>query len=281
MDYGFDTWIYSILDIEKALGRLREKGVGFVELSYEHLSKIFKNEAVDLKALRSIKEAADSLDIRIIQVHGPFGEIDLELAPEDSPQRERALRKIFNWIKHVGELEWSVLVLHTVRIRVSEEYGFQRLVEKTRLANARFFKEASKHASEYGVKIAVENRLESCYGSLPRDLLELIKEVGSESLGVCFDTGHANVNKLSTPAMVEILREHLIATHIHDNDGSHDQHLPPLMGSIDWDQVMNAFSRTGYRKPLILEIHEYGRLDLDDNVVRATRTLMNSLLEKS
>ncbi|MBO3840993.1 MAG: sugar phosphate isomerase/epimerase [Candidatus Brockarchaeota archaeon] len=281
MDYGFDTWIYSILEAEKALGRLSEKGVRFVELSYEHLSKIFKDETVDLKALRSINEVADSLGIRIIQVHGPFGEIDLELASEDSSQRERALRKIFNWIKYVGELEWGVLVLHTARIKVSEEHDFQRFVEKTKLANLRFFKEVSKYASEHGVKIAVENRLESCYGSLPKDLLELVKETDSESLGICFDTGHANVNKLSVSAMVEILRGHLIATHIHDNDGHHDQHLPPLMGSIDWDRVMNAFSRAGYGKPLILEIHEHGRLDMDDNVVRATRTLMNSLLGKS
>ena len=281
MDYGFDTWIYSILDVEKALERLRGRGVGFVELSYEHLSKIFKDEAVDLKALKSIEEAADSLGVRIIQVHGPFGEIDLELASEDSPQREKALRKISNWIKYTGELEWDVLVLHTVRIRPSEEYDFQRLVEKTRLANISFFKEASNHASEYGVKIAVENRLETCYGSLPKDLLELIMEVGGESLGVCLDTGHANVNKLDTSTMVETLREHLVATHIHDNDGSHDQHLPPLMGGIDWDRVMNAFLRTGYRRPLILEIHEYGRLDLDDNVVKASKALMNNLLEKS
>lgn len=281
MDYGFDTWIYSILDVEKALGRLSEKGLGFVELSYEHLSKIFKDETVDLKALRKIKEAADSLGVSIIQVHGPFGEIDLELASEDSSQRERALRKIFNWIKYTGELEWGVLVLHTARIRVSEKHDFQRLVEKTRLANLRFFKEVSKYASEHGVKIAVENRLEPCYGSLPKDLLELVEETGSESIGICFDTGHANVNKLSASSMVEILRGHLIATHIHDNDGHHDQHLPPLMGSINWDQVINSFSRVGYEKPLILEIHEYGRLDLDDNVVRATTTLMNSLLGKS
>jgi|YelNatPaOPRAMG01_1025707.scaffolds.fasta_scaffold42519_3 sugar phosphate isomerase/epimerase len=281
MDYGFDTWIYSILDVDKALERLRARGVGFVELSYEHLSRIFKDEAADLKALKSIEEAADSLGVKIIQVHGPFGEIDLELASEDSAQREKALRKVFNWIRYTGELEWGVLVLHTVRIKPSEEHDFQRLVEKTRLANVRFFKEASKQASEYGVKIAVENRLESCYGSLPRDLLELISEVSSENLGVCFDTGHANVNKLSTPVIVEILREHLIATHVHDNDGHHDQHLPPLMGSIDWDQVINAFSRIGYHKPLILEIHEYGRLDLDDNVVRATRILMDNVMGES
>lgn len=281
MDYGFDTWIYSILEAEKALARLREKGVEHVELSYEHLAKIFKDGSVDSKALSSIKETADSLDIKIIQVHGPFGEIDFELASEDSLQRDKALRKILNWIKHVGELEWGVLVLHTVRIRSSEEYDFQGLIEKTRLANIGFFKEVSKHASDYGVKIAVENRLETRYGSLPKDLLELIREVGSESLGVCLDTGHANVNKLSVPTMVEILSEHLVATHIHDNDGSHDQHLPPLMGSIDWGPVMNAFSQTGYSRPLVLEIHEYNRLETDDNVLKASGIIMDKLLGRS
>ncbi len=281
MDYGFDTWIYSIIEAEKALRRLREKGVKFVELSYEHLSKIFRGETVDSKALRSIKESADSLSIKITQVHGPFGEIDLEFASEDSSQRDKALRKIFNWIKYVGELEWGVLVLHTARTKFSEEHDFPKFVEKTRLANIGFFKEVSKHASEYGVKVAVENRLETCYGSLPRDLLDLMKEVGNESLGICLDTGHANVNKLNAATIVESLREYLVATHIHDNDGSHDQHLPPLMGSMNWDMMMRALSRIGYSRPLILEIHEYGRLELDDNVVRASRVLMDSLLRES
>ncbi|MBO3842814.1 MAG: sugar phosphate isomerase/epimerase, partial [Candidatus Brockarchaeota archaeon] len=153
-------------------------------------------------------------------------------------------------------------------------------VEKTKLANLRFFKEVSKYASEHGVKIAVENRLETSYSFLPKDLSDLIENVGSDNLGVCLDTGHANVNKLNISKMFESLREYLVATHVHDNDGSQDQHLPPLMGGIDWDEVVNALSRIGYNRPLILEIHEYGRLELDDNVVRASKVLMDDLLRK-
>jgi sugar phosphate isomerase/epimerase len=279
MDYGFDTWIYSILDIEKALERLRDKGVKFVEIAFEHLSKLSRNGEIDLNALRRVKEAADSLGIRIIQVHAPFGEIDFELASSDSYKRNKALGKTFSLIKRVGELEWGTLVFHTVRLESPEKYDSQEIVEKTRLANIGFFKDASKHASEHGLEIAVENRLENGYGALPKDLLDLLKEVNNDCLGVCLDVGHANVNKLDPSLFVENLGESLVATHIHDNNGFEDQHLPPLMGSIDWNKLVNAFSKINYRKPLILEVHEYGRLDLDDNVLRASSTLMDKLIK--
>jgi sugar phosphate isomerase/epimerase len=259
MDYGFDTWIYSILDVEKALERLRERDIRFVEICFEHLSKLSLNGEVDLNALRRVKETADSLGVRIIQVHAPYGEIDFELASTDSYKRDRALRKTFNLIKHVGELEWGTIVFHTARPESSGKYDSQEIVEKTRLANIGFFKEASKHASEHGVEIAVENRLENGYGALPKDLSELLKEVNDDCLGVCLDVGHANVNRLDPSLFVESLGESLVATHIHDNNGFEDQHLPPLMGNIDWNKLVNAFSKINYRKPLILEVHEYGK----------------------
>lgn len=280
MDYGFDTWIYSILDAEKALERLRDKGVRFVEIAFEHLSKLVRNGEADLNALRRVKEIADSLGVKIIQVHAPFGEIDFELASADPYKRDKALKKSFNLVKHVGDLEWGTLVFHTVRLRSYEEYDSGRLVEKTRLANIGFFKEASKHASEHSIEIAVENRLENGYGALPKDLLDLLKEVNDDCFGVCLDVGHANVNKLDPSSIVESLGESLVASHIHDNNGFEDQHLPPLMGNIDWNKLVNTFSKIGYSKPLILEVHEYGRLELDDNVLRASSILMDRLLEK-
>ncbi|MEM2979823.1 MAG: sugar phosphate isomerase/epimerase family protein [Thermoproteota archaeon] len=279
MDYGFDTWIYSILDVEKALERLRDRDVRFVEICFEHLSKLSINGEIDLNALRRIKETADSLGVRIIQVHAPYGEIDFELASIDSHKKDRALRKTLNLIKHVGELELGALVFHTARLESSGNYDSQEAVEKTRLVNIGFFKEASKQASEHGVEIAVENRLENGYGALPKDLSELLKEVNNDCFGICLDVGHANVNKLDPSSFVESLGESLVATHIHDNNGLEDQHLPPLMGNIDWNKLVNAFLKIGYRKPLILEVHEYSRLDLDDNVLRASSILMDRLLK--
>ncbi|MGQ9479280.1 MAG: sugar phosphate isomerase/epimerase family protein [Thermoproteota archaeon] len=280
MDYGFDTWIYSIIDADKALERMRRNGVKFIEISYEHLHKCVKNGEIDFNAFKRIKNAADSLGIRIVQVHGPFGNIDFELSSANPSEREKALRTVFKWIEYIGRLEWEVLVLHTVRLKPSENDNIQRVVEKTRLKNIAFFKEAAEYASEYGVKICVENRLENIYGALPADLLSLIEDVGKDSMGICLDTGHANVNGIDPSVMVEMLKESLAATHIHDNDGHEDQHLSPLMGSIDWPRLLKAFSRINYTRPLILEIHEYKRLDIDDNVLRASSILMDRLLKE-
>lgn len=280
MDYGFDSWIYSILDLEKALERVSANSVRFIEISFEHLSKLSRNGVADFNALKKVKEVEESLGVKIIQVHGPFGDIDFDFSSEDYSHRSKALEKVFSWIKCISEFEWGVLVLHTARIVSSQEYDSLSLIEKTKQANIRFFKEVSKYASNYGVKVAVENRLESGYGALPRDLMELVNNVGSDYLGICFDTGHAHVNKLDLESTLESIREFLIATHIHDNNGFEDQHLPPMMGSMQWDSFMKAIRKINYRKPLILEIHEYGRLELDDNVLRASMILMNELTKE-
>ncbi|MGQ9689835.1 MAG: sugar phosphate isomerase/epimerase family protein, partial [Thermoproteota archaeon] len=269
-----------IIEAEKALERLRKMNVRFIELSSEHLTKFIKDGNVDIDALKGIDEAADSLGIRILQVHGPYGKIDLELASSDPSERNKALKRVFKWIEFVGKFGWEVLVLHTARLKHLNNENTLSFVERIRNSNIECFKEVSKQAFEHGVKIAVENRLESGYGALPRDLLELVEEVRSDALGICFDTGHANVNGLNPVLMVESLGRFLIATHIHDNDGHGDQHLPPLMGSIDWGGLIEAFSKTGYSRPLILEVHEYGRLEMDDNIVKISSIVMNKLLEE-
>ncbi|MBO3768861.1 MAG: sugar phosphate isomerase/epimerase family protein [Thermoproteota archaeon] len=281
MDYGFDSWIYSILDLEKALERFSANGVRFIEISFEHLSKISRNNEVDSNALKRIRELEESLGFKIIQVHGPLGNIEFDFASEDDNRRNKALRKLCNWIKYISEFELGVFILHTARIDPSHEYNSLSLLEKSRSANIRFFREVSKYASDYGVKVAVENRLENGYGALPKDLIELVNNVGSDYLGICFDTGHAHVNKLNLESTLESIREFLIATHIHDNNGFEDQHLPPMMGSMQWNVLMKTLRKIDYRNPLILEIHEYGKLELDDNVLKASIILMNELIKES
>ncbi|MDW8034495.1 MAG: sugar phosphate isomerase/epimerase [Nitrososphaerota archaeon] len=279
MDYGFDSWIYSILDMESALKRFSINKVRFIEISFEHLSKLSQNGEADFNALKRVKELEESLGVDIVQVHGPLGDIEFDFASEDNNRRDKALKKVFSWIKCVSEFEWGVFVLHTARINPSQEYNSLNLLEKIRFANIRFFKEISKYASDYDVKVAVENRLESSYGALPKDLIELITNVGSEHLGICFDTGHAHVNKLDVKSTLREIKEFLIATHVHDNNGFEDQHLPPMIGSMDWNSLISSFVEINYLEPLILEIHEYGRLELDDNVLRASMIIMDKLVK--
>ena len=47
--------------------------------------------------------------------------------------------------------------------------------------------------------------------------------------------------------------DRLIAVHLHDNDGTSDQHLVPFTAKIDWTQQMSAIAATGYSGPTMLE----------------------------
>ena len=62
----------------------------------------------------------------------------------------------------------------------------------------------------------------------------IFDNISHDRLKICFDVGHKN---RFTPNL-DILKnygEHIEVLHIHDNDGSADQHSIPGRGNIDWN----------------------------------------------
>jgi sugar phosphate isomerase/epimerase len=107
-------------------------------------------------------------------------------------------------------------------------------------------------AEPLGVRLALEvipNRLADAQSLV--DLLE--DELDLERLGLCLDTGHANILGDVSEA-VEIAGGYVIATHLHDNDGRADAHQVPFTGGIDWPTVLMAFRKVGYEGTWIFEL---------------------------
>jgi sugar phosphate isomerase/epimerase len=100
------------------------------------------------------------------------------------------------------------------------------------------------------VRIAIENLSSS--QSFQR-LSELLATFSPDFLGLCYDTGHGNLVP-GALGQLERMQERLIATHIHDNDGSGDEHKLPFTGSIDWGRFMRIVGSSPYDKPLNLEV---------------------------
>jgi len=48
------------------------------------------------------------------------------------------------------------------------------------------------------------------------------------------DVGHFNLNQRNPLEFARAFASRLVHVHLHDNDGSKDQHLPPGTGRIDW-----------------------------------------------
>ncbi|MFB3894050.1 MAG: sugar phosphate isomerase/epimerase family protein [Phycisphaerae bacterium] len=104
-----------------------------------------------------------------------------------------------------------------------------------------------------GVRVALENL------GPPADREEffdpLLARFGEDYLGFCYDSGHALI--YGRPGLIERYCEkgrRLIATHLHDNDGTADQHRPPGEGKVDWPMIIRAMRRCGYAKAPNLEL---------------------------
>jgi len=46
----------------------------------------------------------------------------------------------------------------------------------------------------------------------------------------------------------------LMALHLHDNDGTDDQHRIPGKGTINWDSIVRKIRQTTYRGAVSLEV---------------------------
>ncbi len=95
-------------------------------------------------------------------------------------------------------------------------------------------------AEKHGFTVALENSAFPEY--LHYVLPELVKRYGS-SVGYCFDSGHRNAFAPDED-FLGLYGEHLVATHIQDNEGKTDMHLIPGDGSGDWDKITSELART-------------------------------------
>jgi sugar phosphate isomerase/epimerase len=71
-------------------------------------------------------------------------------------------------------------------------------------------------------------------------------------IGVCLDTGHANMTGDLIGQILTAGRA-IRTTHIHDNRGDVDAHLSPYEGTVDWRATIKAFETVGFKGPYVLE----------------------------
>jgi sugar phosphate isomerase/epimerase len=138
--------------------------------------------------------------------------------------------------------------------------GDARLAE----ANAEVLRPAVRAAEEEGVALALENHCHG-WGDRWEHLRAVAALLDSDAVGFTLDSGHAVVAGLRPEVMARAMGRRLVLTHLHDNDGTADQHRPagrrgpngalPGGGSIDWAALVGALRDAGYpeRNAWVLE----------------------------
>ena len=172
-------------------------------------------------------------------------------------------------------------------LEVAEQLPFRFLVQHIGLSNesedSRKFEAALgsiEHLRAFARPLGVTLLLENIPNELstPEKLMELLKTLHYDDLGICFDTGHAHLMS-SVHQAFRVLEGRIRSTHVHDNRRDRDAHLWPAEGNIDWNQTMQSLSSAPQAPPLLMEIEGAEGMDVPAKMTEAFKMLETATVE--
>jgi sugar phosphate isomerase/epimerase len=203
--------------------------------------------------IRELAEWFQSNPVEPFSMHAPLfsdNEMGRSGAPAVNvihPEKSRridAMDEIKRALEVAEQIPLHFLILHLGER--DDTWGLRALEHSiTAIEHLRAF------AAPLGVRLLVEN-LEGEVAT-PAHLIEILNSGHFTDLGVCLDVGHAHLGE-GVPAALEVLRDRLRSSHLHDNRGDRDAHLWPGEGTIDWDTALGGLKAAPQTPAGVLEI---------------------------
>lgn len=137
----------------------------------------------------------------------------------------------------VHELGIDLVVMHLTSKSEApgpNEIGLKRL------------QEIADYANSLNMRIAFENTKIKGY------LEYVITNINRDNVGVCLDIGHSHAH-FNDDFNFELFKDKIFAIHVHDNDGTSDQHLIPGDGNIDWNYYIEGLKKANYKASVSIE----------------------------
>jgi sugar phosphate isomerase/epimerase len=239
------------------LGQVRDAGFQAVEIfaTRSHFDYATKAE------VQAIAHALADHHLQLSSLHAPTsrdlslnreGGVPLSVTEVERVRRIEAMDELKRVIDVAEDLAYPRMVLHM---------GGSRETADPRKRDAAFstLEHLVLHARHAGVTICLENT-PSEMGE-PAYLRSFVEETRLTGLRFNFDIGHAHLSDGDEAGRIarnlEPLRELVASTHIHDNHGDKDEHLPPYDGTIDWPLAVKALKTIPAENvPFTLELKE-------------------------
>lgn len=190
--------------------------------------------------------------IAIHSAHGCWGGQSIKASRVDLASTEASthrasiddLRRCIDWLEAAGG---TYLIVHPGGLSNPDD------LKPRRDALIRGLSELAEYATNGHTIICVENMPPGVWpGSRTADLSELLAEIDHPRLALILDTGHARLSGSPSEETVAA-GSRLVTTHVHDNDGRRDLHLPPGEGVVDWPAWRQTLDDLDYRGPILLE----------------------------
>jgi len=192
------------------------------------------NVAFDNSFCRYLQKITAAAGVAFDGVHAPFGG-EWDLLCED-PDFAPVSRYVHLRLLEILPDEFGIDT-YTMHLKNDLFTGSQQEADEML---ARNLEELLAVAERKGTVIAIENGFQAI--DLPETISRYMELLASDNLGCCLDVAHANViaarSGRDITEYISLLLPHIAVCHLHDNDGTADQHLLPGRGSLDWQKCM-------------------------------------------
>ncbi len=236
--------------------------IGFETIQYElddwkHNAGSTIQQLLQLEEIKVAKGLCKEHNISVCQTHPPIFHV-IDKYEENNKQKD-IQERCFEATAFLGA-EWAVIHPQWPASGVDENN-----IDDVIKYNREYLSSVCEKAAQYGVSIAFENIKRYTehndweiqrYGWKAEHLVDAVDNCGEKNVGVCIDTGHCMIAGIDPVTTISELGSRIKCVHIHDSDGSSDQHMLPYMATIDWPGVIRALQVSNYQGEFVLECHK-------------------------
>ena len=226
-------------------------GAKHLVLSNTLISEVMKDYTLQKTLLDEM--AAEGLTFA--DAHATFGPMRDLICPVEEARPQMLLRQKLT-LQILADMGVKTITIHTGNETHYPGYDLEVMYDCMK----RSLDELLPMAEKLGIVICIENIWYQI--NTPERLLGIKKEFPTDALGLCYDSGHANVMDKgrsfpdSNPfkywkdvppqfddRILEKMLPEVVNCHLHDNNGIIDQHFNPGRGTVDWKHTIGLLKQ--------------------------------------
>lgn len=219
-------------------------------------AQFYRNEQKPPTVAEALSAAA-AAGVKFDSIHGVFG-THIDPSNPNADHRAQCLNIYEEEGKLARDLGGPMVVVHPsafnpgMRMMSLEEAETASIVRWGYLDD--FLRRLGDLGQRLGVTYLIENQPPNCpLGHDAARLAQAVERIGSPSIRMCLDTGHAHFSAKVADAVTACAGV-IAYFHIHDNDSRTDDHRMPGDGTIDWKGFAAALRATKSGATRMLEV---------------------------
>ncbi|MBR0457840.1 MAG: sugar phosphate isomerase/epimerase [Victivallales bacterium] len=243
-----------------------ESGAKHLVLCHWLMAEILK----DGNLVSKVRKEMEAEGLTFVDAHALFGTFyDLRTMDETRLKHVILLDKL--QIAIAAEMGVDTITMHVGADTWTPEVSLER--QNANILRA--LEAILPEAEACGVTVCIENSWTRL--GHPDNLLKIKSCFPTEALGLCYDSGHANVlsskakqyeecaarDRWTVPfglepewedCALEKMQPHIVNCHLHDNDAQRDLHNLPGKGNIDWAHILRGLRQAPRLKCVQCEV---------------------------